>query len=281
MTTSSEDEEDDEEEGPPVKASPFSPNKERSRSRHRRRRRRSEHHRGEHKSEKTSHRRSSRADDHCDDGKRKGTRSTVPEPPDPPRRKESDRTRPVVPEPPAPPRERGPSSSHGYDVRNTHQGGKGKAKGNKWRCKICKNKVAPYQSALEQHQYLNEWCIEHQLWDGLAAWEKSEPGSWPKCREKALGIKCGRNSEAVENGFDLPSEDDYHAPGPAAGPSSSRGRMHLRSVPRIPVEQPPVEKVESQVVDHSKKKKKTKKRRRVRTPNLPDRARLDLESAMW
>ena len=261
MTSSSEEEATEEEEAKPaVKESPFEKEERtRSRSRHRRRRHRSGLHEGEHRTSKASRRHSSRAArrDKDADGKRRETRSKVPEPPSPPKR-QVERTRSSVPEPDSPPRKK--------EVRpdGKNQGGKANQKGSRWKCRICQNKVAPYQAALEQHQYDNEWCIAHQVWDALTEREKSEPGAWTKCREKAYHVKVGRRVEARELGLDQQcSDDDDRAPTPAAErPSSSCRRFQLRSVAKTHVETPPVEKEKSQVDHKSTKEKKKKKKKK-------------------
>ena len=106
----------------------------------------------------------------------------------------------VFPEPPSPPRTK---KAEGEGKRGP-KGGKGNFKGAKrWKCPLCKTRVAAHQAALEQHQWLNEWCIAHQNWERLTYSQQGEPGAWAKCREKAFHTKCARTSEAVDDGIDL------------------------------------------------------------------------------
>ena len=272
MASSSDDDDDDEKEDeteePTPKASPFEAKAEKSKSRSRRRRRRHTERRGRERDEGASRsrrRRESRAESR-DGGHRDGrnshhggghgrTLSSVPEPPDPPRRNEDARLRSRVPEPSAPP------SRKNTEVKGKPgpKGGKGNFKGAKrWKCPLCKTRVAAHKAALEQHQWLNEWCIAHQNWEKLTHSQQGEPGAWAKCREKAFYTKCGRTSEAVEAGMDLPSDDDRSEPSPLARPMSSAGSVRLRAKETPTVAEPSDVKVARPVDDQGKKKKKKK-----------------------
>ena len=167
-----------------------------------------------------------------------------------------------LPEPKNPPRE-----VAGNDGKNS-QGGKGKQKGSKpfWVCAICKGKVGALQAAMEQHQYLNEWCIAHQIWGRMSPQEKADPGpAWKKCREMAYYKKCGRTSEAVENGMDPPSEEEIleeRTQSPASLPAASGVRLRAasRGVSKPPATEP-VQKPEKETVKKAKKKDKKKKKK--------------------
>eukprot|EP00435_Cladocopium_sp_Y103_P036437 s339_g9.t1 len=274
MALSSDDDDDDEEEEeneePTPKASPFDA-EEKKRSRSRRRRRSENEGRGR-ESERGSRRhresRAERRDDGHRDGRTRhhggGTRSRVPEPPEPPRRREDDGTRADVPEPPDPPRHSSsvpepPSPPKG---KSSLKGGKGKVKGapKRWKCPLCKARVAAHQAALEQHQWLNEWCIAHQNWEALTYQQQCEPGAWSKCREKAFYTKCGRTSEIVENGLDVPTDEETREPSPRSRPMSSRGPVFLRGKERATEAEPAKTTVERPVGDQVKKKKKKAKK---------------------
>lgn len=105
---------------------------------------------------------------------------------------------------------------------------------------------------------MNEWCIAHQNWERLTYSQQGEPGAWAKCREKAFHTKCARTSEAVDDGIDLPSDEETRQPSVLARPMSSGGPVRLRAKEKSTVAEPSFTTVERPVDDQVKKKHKKK-----------------------
>ena len=104
----------------------------------------------------------------------------------------------------------------------------------------------------------------------MPQWEKKDPDkAWKRCRELAYYKKCGRTSEAVESGLEVPSEEeipDERPLSPLSRPASSGVRLQPAAV-----EKPePVEKVKkSKKKDTKKKKKKDKSSSSSQEPSAP------------
>ena len=125
---------------------------------------------------------------------------------------------------------------------------------------------------MEQHQWLNEWCIAHQNWERLTYSQQGEPGAWAKCRENAFHTKCARTTEAVDDGSGLPSDEETRQPSVLDRPMSSGGPVRLRAKEKPTVAEPSFTTVERPVDDQVKKKRRRKQRRTLaRNPMVPRR----------
>lgn len=78
------------------------------------------------------------------------------------------------------------------------QGAKGKGKNKKGRserqtCKICKTQVSGNASALDQHQWLNAYCLAVQAWEKFTPYQKEQAGAWEKARQIGADVKSCRD----------------------------------------------------------------------------------------
>ena len=125
-------------------------------------------------------------------------------------------SRPAPPPPPPPPL--------------PPDGGKGNKKGpleapKKVCCRICKHLVSSKaQAAMDQHQYLNEYCLAVQAWNRFTPEQQKDPDMWMKAKEMAARMKLSR-----EKGAALQEVDDLRGVSPCTVVSS---RLGLRSPPK-------------------------------------------------
>ena len=80
------------------------------------------------------------------------------------------------------------------------EGAKGTRKGKqKLKCKYCGTYIAGHQSAVDQHQWLNLWCLQHQLWQKMSQRAKDQPESWAKAKLARKGVE-GQPPAAARQG---------------------------------------------------------------------------------
>ncbi|CAL1133506.1 unnamed protein product [Cladocopium goreaui] len=135
-------------------------------------------------------RRSHRSRSRRSTGKHSPTRRSKAEPAEEPDR---GRERPVSP----PGKPAGPSQSEAKQDLQV-QGAKGKGKNKKGRserqtCKICKTQVSGNASALDQHQWLNAYCLAVQAWEKFTPYQKEQAGAWEKARQIGADVKSRRD----------------------------------------------------------------------------------------
>ena len=228
-----------------------------SRSRDRGRRRHRRHHRGTRRSHERrrgrgseeSGRRAEERDSHRREHHDRRSVASVPEPANPP--KHSSKGQDAV--------------KKNYKGNRGPKGGKGRGKTEPWVCTYCGQKTAPHNAALEQHQYLNEWCIANQIWSKMSKEEKEQNWSWHEAKQKARCKKYQRQSEAVEDGWELPEEEEREERGRSAAVS-------LRSKAEVPASskkepQPVPDAGELEEEPDKKVKKKKKKDDRESSPS--------------
>ena len=63
-------------------------------------------------------------------------------------------------------------------------------------CKICGSRVAGTPSALDQHQWLSEYCLAWQAYERMTPYQKEQTGAW----EKAKKIGQGREEQSCAPG---------------------------------------------------------------------------------
>ena len=122
------------------------------------------------------------------------------------------------PEPVAPPRK-----------EQSKGGSKGSRKG-KQKCKFCGTQLAGHQSAMDQHQWLNLWCLQHQMWQKMSADAKAQPESWAKAKHAAFAVKESRQKLHAQDGVDVVALDpeSERAPSPARTVRSQLSAGSLR-----------------------------------------------------
>ena len=115
------------------------------------------------------------------------------------RRSEASRERrgsqapPSPPGPPPPkPGEKTPQKKR--DHADSGKGGGKNLKGGpkKQMCKICGSRVAGTPSALDQHQWLSEYCLAWQAYERMTPYQKEQTGAWEKAKKIGQDVKSSR-----------------------------------------------------------------------------------------
>lgn len=135
--------------------------------------------------------------------------------------------------PPPKPQEQGRDGSK----QSPHKGSKGQgktwAKGNQkqTRCEICKTKISAHPAAIDQHQWLNEYCLACQAYNRMTPTQRQKSDSWQKAQEVAKKVKGNRTEPSASVArervpvVDLESESGMRQTRSVAGsPEVPRGR---------------------------------------------------------
>ena len=142
------------------------------------------------------------------------------------------------------------------------EGGKGTRKGKqKLKCKYCGTYIAGHQSAVDQHQWLNLWCLQHQLWQKMSQHAKDQPESWAKAKLAAKALKDSRQQQHAKDGVDVealdPESERGGSPAPTLKSQLSAGSNKIPASGSQPVEVR--RSVSPSPVKKQEKKKKQKK----------------------
>ena len=140
-----------------------------------------------------------------------------PEPVDPPKDKSAavaNKKPPLPPPPPPPvPKEVGKGNKKGMD------------QGKKVRCGICNRAVSSKAAAaMDQHQYLNEYCLAVQAWNCFSPKQQEDPAMWEKAKDMAAKLKLSR-----EKATEMHVDDDLRGVSPGTVVSSQRMPIHATS----------------------------------------------------
>ena len=142
------------------------------------------------------------------------------------------------------------------------EGAKGTRKGKqKLKCKYCGTYIAGHQSAVDQHQWLNLWCLQHQLWQKMSQHAKDQPESWAKAKLAAKALKDSRQQQHAKEGVDVvaldPESERGGSPAPTLKSLLSAGSNKIPASGSKPVEVR--RSVSPSPVKKQEKKKKQKK----------------------
>ena len=94
--------------------------------------------------------------------------------------------------PPPKPGEKSPQKQRAH--ADTGKGGGKNLKGGpkKQVCKICGSRVAGTSSALDQHQWLSEYCLAWQAYERMTPYQRDQQGSWEKAKKIGQDVKSNR-----------------------------------------------------------------------------------------
>eukprot|EP00435_Cladocopium_sp_Y103_P048190 s391_g14.t1 len=105
------------------------------------------------------------------------------------------------PEPPGKPpkKEEGRETQEGHKGRGSKGQGKPGSKSIQKRttCEICKQKISMHPAAIEQHQWLNEYCLTMQAYNRMTATQKQKKDSATKAQDVAKKVKASRDAPST------------------------------------------------------------------------------------
>lgn len=144
----------------------------------------------------------------------------------------------------APPEPEGkpPPKTEGRTDKSPSKGNKGQGKkGNQKqiKCEICDTKISAHPAAIEQHQWLNEYCLSWQAFNRMTETQRQKKEAWAKAQEVAAKVKASRQAPSASAPRERVSVQwDSHWEGSQA--RSARSPHWSR--PRDPTEEPRREK---------------------------------------